>query len=367
VGEIFSPWNIGQLQLGNRLVRSATWEGMAQEDGAPSQRLFELTTELARGGVGLILMGYSYVDPEGLGMPRQTGIHDDGVIEPWKKLVDAVHDAGTRVATQIVHAGGSTVANWMPGRTQIFGPSALTDPVFGAQVEALTKEHIGRIVAAFAAAAERSLKAGFDAIQLHGAHGYLISQFLSPERNQRDDEYGGSLANRARFLREVYEAVREVVGPDYPLFIKINGTDATDRGFTLDEAVEVARKLDEMGIDAIEVSGGVPAARPKGTARAVKTPEEEGYFLKEAEAIKAAVSCPVISVGGWRSRGKVEGALDAVDAVALSRPLIRQPDLVNLWKEGSRDDPTCVSCNGCMELGVQSGVACVKDLKKDGE
>jgi len=364
MADIFTPWKIGNLELPNRLVRSATWEGMAEENGAPSEKIVKLTADIAAGGAGLVITGYSYIRTEGVGMVRQTGVHDDSMVEPWARLVDTVHKAGGKVAIQIVHAGGSTMPDFAPGRDKVFGPSAMTDPVFGCQVHELTRNHILGIVEDFGKAAARAKRAGFDAVQLHGAHGYLISQFLSPDRNQRGDEYGGSLESRARFLYQVYEAARGAVGRDYPLFIKINGEDCTENGFKLEDSVRVTRELSNLGIDAIEVSGGVPAANRENPIRRVRSADEEGYFFAEAVAIKSSVSCPVISVGGWRSRARIEDALNHVDAVSMARPFIRQPDLANLLKSRATDKVDCISCRRCQALTFESGVGCQVLLDK---
>ncbi len=361
---LFTPWKINNLELSNRLVRSATWEGASLENGAPSEDTIRLTADVANGGAGLVITGYAYIRADGLALPRQTGIHNDDMIGPMTALTDAVHKSGGKVAIQLVHGGGSTAPGFLPGRKQIFGPTAMKDPVFQSQVEELSTDHIQDIVEDFGKAAVRSKNAGFDVIQLHGAHGYLINQFLSPDRNQRQDEYGGSLENRARFLFDVYKSTRKAVGPDYPLFIKLNTNDATENGFKLQEAVIVSERLDKMGIDAIEVSGGVPAAGQNGSIRKVKDPEDEGYFFQEALAIKKAVSCPVISVGGWRSRSRIEQALDYLDAVAMSRPFICQPDMALLWKQGKSNSAACISCGGCLKQTMKHGLSCVQLKEK---
>lgn len=365
MADIFTPWRINDLTIPNRLVRSATWEGLAGDDGAPSHDSINLTAELAEGGVGLIITGYAFIRPEGRGLFRQTGIHIDAMVGPITRMSDAVHQSGGLVAMQIVHAGGQTNPEWI-GQDPL-GPSAIVHPAFGGQVQALSQTQIWDLVGAFAAAAARAKAAGFDAVQLHGAHGYLINQFLSPNTNLRDDQWGGPLANRARFGLEVVKACRQAVGPRYPLFIKLNSQDAFPGGLELDDAVEVARLLDQAGIDAIEVSGGVPAAGKLSPSRVVKTPADEGYFLSNAQAIKAVVKCPVISVGGWRSRGRIEAALESVDAVSMSRPFIRQPHLANLWKNGSQEPATCISCNGCFVVGRKQGLACAQELKAQGQ
>ncbi len=356
MADIFTPWKLGRLELLNRLVRSATWEGMAGRDGTPSDELASLTADLARGGVGLIITGYAFIAPEGRGLPKQTGVYSDTLITSLRRMTEAVHREGGKVALQIVHAGGQTQSDWI-GTTPL-GPSRMVHPSTKEQVEELSREQIAALIEAFAAAAARAKQAGFDAVQLHAAHGYLINQFLSPNTNQRTDDYGGSRDNRARFCYQVFRAVRETVGPDYPVFIKLNIEDCIDDGLEPSDAVEVAKELSAMGIDAIEVSGGVPAAGEKGAARRVRKPSDEGYFLANARAVKAAVVCPVIVVGGFRSLARVSEALESVDAVAMARPYIRQPDLANLWREGKTDRADCISCGRCFAVTMNKGLGC---------
>jgi 2,4-dienoyl-CoA reductase-like NADH-dependent reductase (Old Yellow Enzyme family) len=213
-------------------------------------------------------------------------------------------------------------------------------------------------------AAARANAAGFDAVQLHGAHGYLLAQFLSPFTNQRQDEYGGDAEGRSRLAWQVCREVRNAVGPEYPVFIKLNSTDAIEGGLTLEDALICAKGLVEAGIDGIEVSGGVPYAGKMSPSRLVKEPADEGYFLDNARTIKAAVGCPVISVGGWRSRGRIEDALDQVDAVAMSRPLVREPDLPNKWKAASQEPAACISCGGCFVTARKGHLECQVLLKE---
>ncbi|CAO0821863.1 NADH:flavin oxidoreductase [Desulfarculales bacterium] len=362
MADIFTPWRLKHLEVPNRLVRSATWEGMALDDGSPTMDTVNFIAELAEGGVGLIIAGYSFITPLGRGLLHQSGMHIDAMVGPQTRITDAVHKCGGLVAAQIVHAGGQTKSAWIGG--QPVGPSALVHPAFKEEVKELSKADIAQIVEQFAMAALRAQAAGFDAVQLHGAHGYLISQFLSPNINLRTDEYGGSLENRACLCFQVYQAVRRAVGPHYPVFIKLNSEDGLEGGFTPAEAVEVAKRLDRLGIDAIEVSGGVPAAGKLSPSRTVSKPKQEGYFLGNALIIKAAVKCPVIVVGGWRSKAVVEKALSQVDAVAMARPFIRQPHLANLWKSGQADAATCISCGQCFGTGMKGGVCCAQDLKK---
>jgi len=365
MSEIFSPWRIGGLELPNRLMRSATWEGMADEGGIPGPGLKELWMRLATGGVGLIVTGYMHVLPGGLGLPGQTGIFDEKHIAPLTELVRAVHRAGGKIAAQLVHAGRHTRSSWIGAKP--LGPTAGLNEAFKEHVGELSLGQIDEIVESFGTAAGRAKSAGFDAVQLHAAHGYLISQFMSPTFNQRCDQYGGSLENRARFCLRTYDSVRKAVGLDYPVFIKLNSEDGLPGGFTLDEAVQLSAELNAMGIDAIEVSGGVAGGGRQynnSPARVVRKPEEEGYFFRNALAVKEKVSCPIISVGGWRSPERIEEALDELEAVAMSRPLIRQPDLPSRWRRGDRAPATCISCGQCLALGLKGGIACGQDLKK---
>ncbi|MCB2226440.1 MAG: NADH:flavin oxidoreductase [Desulfarculaceae bacterium] len=362
MADIFTPWQIKDLTIPNRLVRSATWEGLAGPDGEPTHELILATAALAEGGTGLIITGYAYVSPDGVGLMRQSGVHIDALVGPLTRVSDAVHKSGGLVAMQIVHAGGQTKSEWMNG-LQPVGPSDYFNPAYEQQVKGMSRDRIEDIVDDFARAAARVKAAGFDAVELHGAHGYLINQFLSPITNQREDDYGGSLANRARFAYQVLDQVRRAVGPNYPVFIKLNTTDALEGGLTLEDALVVAKGLSDRGIDAIEVSGGTPASGKLSPSRVVKKAEQEGYFLDNAVAVKNVVSCPVICVGGWRSKARVEAALDQIDAVAMSRPFIRQPDLANRWKAGETQ-ATCISCNQCFEVGRKQGLGCGQELKK---
>jgi len=379
MADIFTPWQMKDLVIPNRLVRSATWEGLALDDGTPTHELILALADLAEGGVGLIITGYAFINPQGVGLSKQTGVHIDALIGPLTRISDAVHKAGGLVAMQIVHAGGQTKSEWIGGRTVIgpsalpisewiggrleTEPSALAKPIYREPVAEMTRDQLEDIIDDFARAAARVKAAGFDAVQLHGAHGYLINQFLSPNTNQRTDDYGGSPANRARFAYDVLAQVRSAVGPNYPVFIKLNSEDAIDGGLVFEEGLAVAKGLSDRGIDGIEVSGGVPAGKKLSPSRVVKEPKDEGYFLANAAAIKKAVSCPVICVGGWRSRARVEVALDQVDAVAMSRPFIRQPDLANRWRDGETE-ATCISCNQCFDVGKKQGLGCGQELKK---
>ena len=349
----------------NRLVRSATWEGMCEDDGRPTEKLTDCYRDLARGGVGLIMTGYAFVSPEGRQLPCTLGAHSDKFTVDMKKLVDAVHDEGGKICLQLVHVGGQTDKK-NAGQTPI-APSAIDTKQYSIKPEEMSFAEIHRVIRAFGDAARRAKEARFDAVQLHGAHGYLINQFLSPLTNQRKDEYGGSIDNRCRFMTEVYWKVREAVGKDYPVLIKLNGADNLDDGLVLADAIYAAELLDQEGIDAIEVSGGTPASGEGAPIRnKIKKPEQEAYNLDNARQIKAAVRCPVMVVGGFRSFDVAEQAIHSdADYISMARPFIREPDLANRWLSGDQATATCISCSACFLPGIkEGGIYCVVDKKE---
>jgi 2,4-dienoyl-CoA reductase-like NADH-dependent reductase (Old Yellow Enzyme family) len=358
MADIFSEWKINRLTIPNRIVRSATWEGLAQPDGTPGFDTVNLTADLATGGVGLVFAGYAFVRADGKGLPGQTGVHVNAMVGPLTRITEAVHRCGGLVGLQITHAGGQTKSEWIGG-VKPKGPGNYVDPRHGEEVEMITSEEIPGLIDSFAMAAARAKAAGFDIVQLQCCHAYLISQFASPFYNKRDDEFGGSLENRARFGLMAMRAMRQAVGPDYPLCIKLNSTDGISHGVNLEDALELARLYQKAGADAIEVSGGIPAAGDKSSIRPIKGPQDEGYFFNNAKAVKAAVNIPVFPVGGWRRKAHIEDALEEVDAVALSRPLVREPDLVNKWRKGQSDAAECINCGGCLQAAMEGDLRCL--------
>jgi 2,4-dienoyl-CoA reductase-like NADH-dependent reductase (Old Yellow Enzyme family) len=354
---LFDAVSINGMSLINRFVRSATWEGLADQEGAVTSELTERMVELAKGEVGLIITGYAFVHPEGRTSSRQTGAHDDRLLSGLAGMARSVHAAGGRIALQLVH-GGAFADSGMTGCPAI-GPSA------GERNRAAAPEDIARIVSAFADAAGRVREAGFDAVQLHGAHGFLLSQFLSPALNRRTDDYGGSLANRARLLLKVVGKVREAVGPDYPVLVKLNSEDFLEGGMTREESLRIAGMLEAASVDAIELSGGTVASQEKFMAPRpgmLKTSEEEVYYREAAKGYKERVRIPLMLVGGIRSFEVAEELVreEVADFISLSRPLIREPDLVKRWREGDRRKAECISCNGCFAPAIEGrGLRCV--------
>ncbi len=360
---LFDTVSIGPVSLRNRFVRSATWEGMCDDRGAATGRLIDYYRQLAGGGVGLIISGYTYVRADGKQFPGKMGLDSDDLIPGLQELTEAVHKAEGRVFCQLVHAGGQTTAKMIGG--QPLAPSAVDFPSYGDQPRAMNLGEISEIVDAFRAAALRAKQADFDGIQLHAAHGYLINQFLSPRTNQRSDRYGGSLENRMRFVEEVYSAVRTAVGADFPIAVKLTATDHIEGGLQPEDALLVARRLAELAIDAIEVSSGTPASGVLSPVRqAIDSPEQEAYNAEFAKAISRVVEVPVMTVGGLRSCNVMRRLLREGDAdlFAMSRPLIREPSLPQRWQEDDAHIATCISCNGCFKPGLkEGGIYCVVD------
>ncbi len=363
---LFDKTEIKGMTLKNRFVRSATWEGMCEPDGRPTEKLARFYKTLAQGKVGLIITGYTFVRPEGKELPGKMGIHRDNFSDSMKELTQAVHDEGGKICIQLVHAGGQTTTR-SAGR-QPFAPSAVKVEQFPEIPEEMTVKDIEEVVKEFSKSASRAKEYGFDAVQLHGAHGYLINQFLSPLTNLRNDGYGGSLDNRCRFLMEVFESVRSAVGDDFPVMIKLNGADNLEGGLTNEDAVYAAKLLSDNGIDSIEISGGTPASGSQSPARIkIKEPGQEGYNLDVALTIKNAVSCPVMVVGGFRSYDVSEKTVSVqdMDYISIARPFIREPDLVHRWQAGDRTPAKCISCNGCFSPGLkEGGIYCVVEKKE---
>jgi 2,4-dienoyl-CoA reductase-like NADH-dependent reductase (Old Yellow Enzyme family) len=364
--ELFERIDINGMGLKNRTVRSATWMGMAEKDGRCSTRLMKRMEALARGEVGLIITGFSYVMPNGQALGGQLGIHDDAMIPNLSRLTKRVHAANGKIAMQIVHAGVQTVMSEKRDQP-VWGPSPVHNELFRKTPKAMAQREIKETVQAFARAAGRVKRAGFDAVQLHGAHGYLVSQFLSPLTNKRTDKYGGPIENRARFLFQVYRAVRKRVGKDFPVLIKLNAKDFVRGGLHERDALSVAKMLDDMGIDAIELSGGTPAAGDLGPARPkIRKADEEAYFSPFAKKIKRHVSVPIILVGGIRSLKGVNHVLKsgAADLVSMARPFIREPNLIKRWKQGDGKKAACISCNQCFGTARgPEGVYCVVERR----
>ncbi|MBF0320628.1 MAG: NADH:flavin oxidoreductase [Nitrospirae bacterium] len=358
---LFEPYTLKGITLANRLVRSATYEKNADEEGFVTPGLIEMYEALARGGVGLIITGGAPVHPTGKFVPQMVAAYDDKYIDGLSKLVSAVHAQGGKIALQIAHGGRQCYPELLNGELPM-APSAVYEPVLKTTPREMAEEEIWTIIRAFGDAARRAKAAGFDGVQIHGAHGYLVSQFLSSHTNRREDAWGGDEDRRFRFAAEVYKAIRKEVGSDYLVFIKINTNDhLCSGGLRPDESLRVAQRLQALGIDAVEVSGGMyeSALRPARTK--ILHVEDEAYFKEPAGMFKMSLKIPVILVGGIRSRSVAEDMLDKgyADLISMARPLIREPDLPKKFMSG-KDKSDCESCNACMFFRRLDKVKCVQ-------
>ncbi|HUH67294.1 MAG TPA: NADH:flavin oxidoreductase [Syntrophales bacterium] len=395
---VFSPANIGNLEIKNRLVRSATYENAATSTGEVSDSLVAIYRNLAKGGVGLIITSITGVYAKAVSPRLIMRVDKDSFIPGLARIPRTVRAAARdcKVMLQLHHPGRQVVNKgdgkrlkpvdppafvaYVKKHPELFAPhkeapqfmeptapSAVYDAFFDRTPRALTVEEIENIIDAFAEGVRRAKEAGFDGVQIHAAHGYLLSSFLSPRTNVREDAYGGSTENRTRIVREIYRRARKKVGDSFPILIKMNVTDFLPGGIDLDEALRIGRLLTDTGFTAIETSGGMYEALtqkqedlgwpPFSLAEArtgIKTADQEAYFFPSAAAFKKKTKATIILVGGLRSLSKIEEVIGsgAVDFAAMSRPLIRQPDLPNLWLLGQAPDKAqCISCNACLPIG----------------
>lgn len=357
---LFESYNLAGIELKNRLVRSATYEKRADIDGFVTDALIEFYKDLAEGGVGLIITGNALVHTSGRSVPQMICIHNDHYIDKLRLLTDAVHRHEGKIAIQLVH-GGRQCFPVLLGGQQPIAPSEVYDPSTKVTPREMTNEEIWETIDAFGDAARRAMYAGFDGIQIHGAHGYLISEFLSPHTNRREDYWGGDEERRFHFLEETYKAMRKEVGDNYPILIKMNGDDFVENGLKPEESLKIAKRLEELGIDAIEVSGGMYESGTKTAQLNILKTEQEAYFINSSRLFKQELHIPVILVGGIRSRSVAKDALKKGDAdlVSISRPLIREPDLPNKFMAG-KDKADCISCNGCMRFQKLDVVKCTQ-------
>jgi 2,4-dienoyl-CoA reductase-like NADH-dependent reductase (Old Yellow Enzyme family) len=386
---IFESARIKSLELKNRLVRSATHEGMADGNGAPTGEHHRLYRRLAEGGVGLIITGHAYVSSEG-GSGRMNGMHRDDLVPRWKELTDMVHEHGSRIAMQLNHLGG--MASEKDTGLKPLAPSAVKYPMTGETPREMTGGDIDRIAGDFGRAAVRAREAGFDAVQLHAAHAYLACQFLTPSTNRRTDEWGGSRENRFRFASAALAAIRAGVGRDYPVLVKLSAYDfAREGGITLADGVEFAVMADRAGVDAIEVSAGTVAgvmatvrgdvpydaildgvpelkSRPvrrfmadKLIRRALKPlPFVPSYNREAGKLVKARVGVPVILVGGMNDPVVMEEivAKGEADFIAVCRALIIDPGWPEKIRSGDTTPSKCLHCNRCMFSLGSTSVRC---------
>ena len=361
---LFSPIKIGKVEIPNRFVRSATHEFMAEDDGTPTERLVELFKELAKGEVGLIITGHAYVNPLGKASPRQTGIYEDRFIADLRSIPRAVHARPTKIFLQIAHAGRQTKPK-IAGGTPV-SPSPVYDPSVKLEPRELTGAEIRDLIEDFVKAARRAKEAGFDGVQLHMAHGYLLSSFISPHVNCRTDEWGGSPENRSRMALDIVRGIKKANGADFPLIVKLNSTDFLPAGLQVEDSIGVAGMLEAAGVDGIEISGGMAESGRGSVWAGLRAEKDEGYFVENAARIKAAVKVPVFGLGGNRTFSVMERfvAEGKADLISLSRPLIRDPYLIQKFRAGVISKSECISCNKCFNpRGIRCGDLKEKRLK----
>lgn len=346
---LFSPSRIGNMTLKNRFVRSATWENMATETGHMTDKLYAVYEELAQGEVGLIVTGYANIVAEEKPNAGMMGMYDDSFIVEYQKLTELVHGYDSKIVMQLAYGGTKTTFN--VGERVIFAPSAIAERGTQTLGKAMTKEEIDYIVKAFAQASLRAQKSGFDGVEIHAAHTYLINQFLSPYYNQRQDEYGGSLENRMRFLLEIYAEIRKLVGEDYPVLVKLTASEFFEGGLTFDETRTICKKLESIGVDAIIISGNIHgnANTVVGESFDGYTIQNEGYFREFGAVVSEEVNLPIITVGGLADICAIEELAETtnIQFFALSRPLLAEPHLVKRWKDGSKNEVDCERCSKC--------------------
>jgi 2,4-dienoyl-CoA reductase-like NADH-dependent reductase (Old Yellow Enzyme family)/thioredoxin reductase len=347
--KLFTPLKIGPLELKNRIVMAPMATHYADETGAVTERLKNYYLERARGGVGLIIVESGYIHSLGRGGMRRMGLHEDRLIPGLKGLVDAVHAEGAKISSLLHHAGRQINVKNTGGQYPV-SASSLPAGMEAVVPRALKAREIEELVEAFGQSARRSLAAGFDAILIHAAHGYLIHQFLSPLSNIRRDRYGGTFTRRLRFLQEIILRCQESVGKDYPLMVRMSASEFIPGGITLRDGQKIARRLEEWGVKAIHVSGGThdtvemeiqPMAIPRGC------------LVHLAEGIKKAVRIPVGTVGRIVDPKMAEEILrqGKADLIALGRALLADPEFPRKTQEGRFEDiRPCIAClQGCRD------------------
>lgn len=380
--QLFEPVALGPVTLKNRFIKAATFEGMSPRN-VVTQTLVDFHRRMAAGGVSMTTLSYVAVGPNGMGAPSEIYIHD-AAAEGLAELARQVHAEGAKISVQVGHAGA---VGALPGK-RVMGPSKRRT-IMGDRVHEMSLGEIDEVVEQFAAAGTMMREAGFDAIEVHLGHHYLLSSFMSPAWNRRRDDYGGSLDNRARLPLRVLRAVREAIGPDMAMTAKMNMRDGVRGGLEVDESIALAQRFEATGtLDAFEFSGGgsqrnqmymfrgdVPREEfaqivPKQFRLGFKLfgrwllpgyPYEPGYFMPIARRFRANLSTPIIYLGGVSDLATAQAALDAgFDHVAVGRSLLREPDLIRRWEAGSTTTSTCIQCNKCM-LSIYTGTRCVLD------
>lgn len=381
--DVFAPAQLGPVRLRNRTVKAATFEGRAP-DGQVTDELIEYHAVVGRGGVGLTTVAYLAVAPEGRTHREQIVVGEHS-LAGLRRLTDAIHETGAAIAGQVGHAG--PVANGRSNGVHAIAASRMPSPLSMQMIRSASEADLTRVTRAYVAAARLLVRAGFDVLELHMAHSYLISSFLAPGLNRRKDGWGGSLENRARLGRQVARAVRDEVGSEVAVTAKVSVSDGFKGGVTTEEGLAYAALLDADGcLDALQLSGGsslmnpmylfrgeAPVAEfaatmplvvrlgmktPVGRSFLKTYPFEEAYFREKQLRFRAALSLPLMQLGGINTRATMEQAMaDGFDFVAMGRALLREPDLVNRLASGAASEGVCIHCNRCMPT-IYSGTRC---------
>lgn len=346
---LFSPLKLNKLKIKNRLAMAPMVRNYADEKGMATKRYVDHISSLAKGGTGMLILEATFVSPEGRGFLNELGIHSDACVASLKKLAKAAHEYDAAIGVQLYHGGRQTSSRTTG--VQPVAPSAIPCPIMGETPKALKADEIKKIVKAFGKAAARAKKAGLDFVEIHGAHGYLITQFLSPFSNTRTDDYGGTPEKRFRFLKEVYEAVREAVGPDYPVTVRLSGDEWVKGGLGIKDSVQIAKKLEKLGADALHITSSNYGSFPQGKLIPPMA-QPDGVLLPLAKEIKQNVKIPVIAVAKIRTPEMAEKAIKSksADMVAIGRSLLADPEWPNKAKAGKSNLINhCIACNqGCI-------------------
>ena len=351
--KLFEPLIINNLQISNRFVRSATVDNEGK-DGMVTESQLTRYRQLAKGEVGLIISSGLFPSLDGCGAPGQLGIHKDEMIPSLMKLSTVVHENGGKIAAQLMHPGwfGHPELNGVP----VVGPSAIVNPINHFEVRALSSDEVYEYVDYFVQAGRRAIEAGFDAVQLHGAHSWLISSFLSPVTNKREDQWGGSPERRSTFLLRIYEGLRKIAGPKYPLLVKLGLMDYHPQGKSIFEGITTAQLLETAGIDAIEISEGMEEQQ----RHHIRLDAMKPCYLAECSQARPALRLPLILVGGLRTLSDMSKVVDdgIADAVSMCRPFIMDPFLVKKFHEKNVHRSGCISCNICAMKMRERGLCC---------
>jgi 2,4-dienoyl-CoA reductase-like NADH-dependent reductase (Old Yellow Enzyme family) len=353
---LFSPAALGRLVVPNRIVRSATHEGLADDAGNSTLRLVTLLEDLANGGVGTVISGHTYVLPEGRASRWQLGAAEDHHVSGLRKIAHTVQQAGAVFILQLAHAGARADTGLIGQPAK--GPSPGACGVETA--EEMSPAEIHHTIDGFIAAAARAQEAGCNGVQIHAAHGYFLSTFLSPLFNRRTDEWGGNTENRAKILLNIVSGIRRLVHDDFAILVKMNAADYLQGGLETEEMIQIAQFLKEAGVDAVEMSGGTPVS---GQENPIRTQDDSVWYENSATMFKKALDLPLILVGGIRDPATAERLISSgvCDAVSLSRPLIREPGLAKRWQAGDWRSADCISCNRCfVPMRKGEGLRCMQ-------